>query len=29
MNENVKIFGCHFSYNKTLQQENNFKKTYQ
>ena len=26
MNENVKIFGYHFSYNKTLQQENNFKK---
>ena len=25
-NETVKILGCHFSYNKTLQQENNFKK---
>ena len=26
MNETVKILGCHFSYNRTLQQESNFKK---
>ena len=26
MNEAVKILGCHFSYNRTLQQENNFRK---
>ena len=26
INQTVKILGCHFSYNKTLQQENNFKK---
>ena len=24
MNQTVKIHGCHFSYNKKLQQENNF-----
>ena len=26
MDETVKILGCHFSYNKTLQQEKKFKK---
>ena len=26
MNETVKIIGCHFSYNRTLQQENHFKR---
>ena len=26
MNETLQILGCYFSYNKTLQQEKNFKK---
>ena len=26
MNKSVEILGCHFSYNKTLEQEKNFKK---
>ena len=26
MNETIKILGCHFSYNRILQQENNFRK---